>query len=186
MTVDVAEQVAERWARETNGPRPESAELWSVCRELATGGFVEGSLDALSTRKVGPFRIATTRGGEVVTEFVESFIPAYVTLSIATGDAKDWVAALAASTSSCFVSSMKETVSFGNGLEACQRWTLLLAIKAANNKGEQPTVDQLRILASGVADVEGALAWLAAAPALVGSKPVALIHEDGGRYSVLV
>jgi hypothetical protein len=185
MTEDVAEQIADCWGRETGLASPEGAEFWVVCRELAMAGFVQGNSDALSARQVGPFRIATKRGNEVVTEFVENFIPAYVTLTIATGDTRDWIAALAASTSTCFVTSMTETVSFGTGLEARQRWTVLLAIKTANRNGEQPTIDQVRALASGVADVDAALMWLAAAPAILGSEPVALIREDGGRYSAL-
>lgn len=185
MTVDVADQIADCWERETGSARPERAELWAVCRELATAGYVQGSSDALSTRKVGPFRIATTRGGEVVTEFVENFVPAYVTLMIATGDTKDWLAALAASTSTCFMTSMRETVSFGTGPEARHRWTVLLAIKAANGNGEQPTIDRVRTLAIGVEDVDAALTWLTEAPAIFGSEPVALIRKDRGRYSAL-
>ncbi|CAH0353141.1 hypothetical protein [Aquabacterium sp. CECT 9606] len=176
-------------------PILEAPSTWRLCNILADFGLAQSTSTGVSTRQIGPFRLAIVEDApRDINSLVVSVIP--IALQAAVGANVLPVAGYIAALTFAF-RILGATLSSGCLVEDRLEWQVLLWLKAANEESPArfPTaVETLAYVRQGSgnqataeSDVQAALGALQRKRPLWGDKQIALIQlRPAGGFQVLV
>ncbi|MGA7705778.1 MAG: hypothetical protein WB998_12880 [Solirubrobacteraceae bacterium] len=184
---DIADGLAEAW-RIAGGDPVDPETFAAACDLLCDAGLAQGDETALGVRRLGPFRVANTPYRGAVEDFLKTLLPSTMVGLAAGNPAGGAIAGVLTGTCRYFIELVRRGVVFRDTPDDQLRWTVLMRVRAENERGHYPTLEEVATTVGQNADIDqaavrGAVEWLCAAhplPDKGSSAPLVVSRLDGG------